>query len=184
MEAIAKYILAECAAKGTLISNLHMQKILYYCQGYSIKFFDTLLFDAPICKWVYGPTVPKIYYDYNIYGSHKICESGKGFDSGLSLPRKWENCLQHVVDRCVNLPIKTLVCKTRQETPWQNAETGKEIDIASITSYFKVNDPLNIGKALIPVDTCQDYDTMAIAKHRLLSSRPNDPGADERRGSS
>ena len=160
MEAIAKYILAKRTNEGNPISNLQLQKILYYCQGYFIKFFNQLLFEEPICKWTYGPVVPETYYIYNIYGSHKICESGKGFNSSLSLPRKWENCLQHVVDRCVNLPIKTLVCKTRQETPWQNAETGKEIDIASIRSYFKVNDPLNIGKTLIPVDTCQDRDTM------------------------
>lgn len=37
------------------ISNLKLQKLLYYEQGYHLAIFDTPLFDADIEAWMYGP---------------------------------------------------------------------------------------------------------------------------------
>ena len=144
-KAIAKYILAKRTNEGNPISNLQLQKILYYCQGYFIKFFNQLLFEEPICKWTYGPVVPETYYIYNINGNRKIYEYDEKFDENLSLTRKEKSYIAQVIEKCTELPVSKLVSKTHEEMPWQNAKDGNEISIASIESFFENNDPLNLG---------------------------------------
>lgn len=43
------------------ISNLKLQKLLYYMQGFHLAYFDTPLFDDDIEAWMYGPVVPCVY---------------------------------------------------------------------------------------------------------------------------
>lgn len=40
---------------GDLISNLKIQKLVYYAQGVHLAMFDTTLFDEEILAWEHGP---------------------------------------------------------------------------------------------------------------------------------
>ena len=42
---IAKYVVTFCFKRGNPISNLQLQKILYYIQGYSLALRDEEAFD-------------------------------------------------------------------------------------------------------------------------------------------
>lgn len=46
---------------GELISNMKLQKLLYYMQGFHLAYFNTPLFDEEIEAWMYGPVVPSMY---------------------------------------------------------------------------------------------------------------------------
>ena len=48
---IARYIVQKNAEEDNAITNLKLQKILYYVQGYSFKQLGEAAFDDPIYKW-------------------------------------------------------------------------------------------------------------------------------------
>ena len=58
--AIANKLLASATDYdgGELMSNMKLQKMLYYQQGYHLAAFGTPLFDEDIEAWMYGPVVP------------------------------------------------------------------------------------------------------------------------------
>ncbi len=58
---IAKYIVTKCKRDEKPISNLQLQKILYYIQREYLH-FDSLAFPDSIEAWRFGPVVPTVYY--------------------------------------------------------------------------------------------------------------------------
>lgn len=70
-EQVAGYIVKKCVSDGQPISNLQLQKILYYVQ---LSFLKTsgALFEDDFEAWQFGPVVPAVYYKYSAYGSMPI----------------------------------------------------------------------------------------------------------------
>ncbi|MCI7343387.1 MAG: DUF4065 domain-containing protein [Fusobacterium necrophorum] len=66
------FILRRCADNGTPISNLQLQKILYFLQKMSLKNGNRSLFEDDIQAWQYGPVVPKVYKNFSFYSAMKI----------------------------------------------------------------------------------------------------------------
>lgn len=60
----------ECC--GELMSNMKLQKMLYYQQGYHLALFDEPLFEDDLEAWMYGPAVPIVYDYYEINGNNGI----------------------------------------------------------------------------------------------------------------
>ena len=60
---IAKYFLAQADEEiGDLISNLKLQKLVYYAQGFYLALHDEALFPEDIEAWTHGPVVPVLYH--------------------------------------------------------------------------------------------------------------------------
>lgn len=68
---IAKYIVDKCVKDGYPISNLQLQKILYYIQKDFLSRGDTAFCDE-IEAWQFGPVVPNVYYFFCGNGSMPI----------------------------------------------------------------------------------------------------------------
>ncbi|MDR3231470.1 MAG: DUF4065 domain-containing protein [Synergistaceae bacterium] len=49
------------------IDPMKLQKLLFYCQGYSLALTGEPLFEDPIEAWQYGPVVRKVYKRYQKY---------------------------------------------------------------------------------------------------------------------
>ena len=60
------------ASDGELMTNLKLQKMLYYQQGFHLAYFGTPLFDDEIEAWMYGPVVPSVYNHYKGNGRNGI----------------------------------------------------------------------------------------------------------------
>jgi len=70
---IAKYIISLVDEdEGDSISNLKLQKLLYYSQGFHLAIFDEPLFCDAIKKWLHGPVVPQVWHEYKEFGSRSI----------------------------------------------------------------------------------------------------------------
>ncbi|MTJ51994.1 DUF4065 domain-containing protein [Anabaena sp. UHCC 0253] len=70
---IAKYFLAQTDEDaGDLMSNLKLQKLLYYAQGFHLALYDQPLFSESIEAWTHGPVVPEAYHIYKDYGANAI----------------------------------------------------------------------------------------------------------------
>ncbi|HUZ03805.1 MAG TPA: type II toxin-antitoxin system antitoxin SocA domain-containing protein, partial [Acidobacteriaceae bacterium] len=55
---IAKYFIASFQKKNKAISNLKLQKLLYYAQAWHLALYGSPLFSDSIEAWVHGPVVP------------------------------------------------------------------------------------------------------------------------------
>ena len=69
---IAQYIITKCTQDGSPISNLQLQKILYFTQGVCLAKNNHILFEENIFAWYIGPVVPNVYYRFCGYGASKI----------------------------------------------------------------------------------------------------------------
>lgn len=68
---LAKYIVSKCIDDDKPISNLQLQKILFYIQKDFIK-RGKLAFPDDIEAWQFGPVVPDVYYHYCGHGATPI----------------------------------------------------------------------------------------------------------------
>ena len=57
---------------GDAISNMKLQKLLYYAQGFALAIFGKPLFNDDFEKWAYGPVLPVVYNKYKAFGSEAI----------------------------------------------------------------------------------------------------------------
>lgn len=68
---LSKYIVNKCIADGHPISNLQLQKILYYIQKDFLERGDVAFLDD-IEAWQFGPVVVNVYYHYCHFGGMPI----------------------------------------------------------------------------------------------------------------
>lgn len=76
---VANYLVGRSLA-GELLTNMALQKILYFAEGRYLASQDRLLFDSRIEAWDYGPVVPDVYHEFKRYGSHPITERASTLD--------------------------------------------------------------------------------------------------------
>lgn len=69
---IAKYIVTKCTDDKKPITNLQLQKILFFIQKEYLSDKKYPLFSDDIEAWQFGPVVPKAYYAFCGMGSMKI----------------------------------------------------------------------------------------------------------------
>lgn len=72
---IAKYIINKCVADDWAVSNLQLQKILYFSFGEYLTKKNQCLFQEPFLAWKYGPVVENVYNNYRCYGASKIYDA-------------------------------------------------------------------------------------------------------------
>jgi uncharacterized phage-associated protein len=76
--ASANYILTKLQEKGIVdITNLKLQKLLYFAFGIHLVLYDNNLFDANIQAWRLGPVVPSVYREFKNFGSSPIASTSK-----------------------------------------------------------------------------------------------------------
>ena len=66
---MAKYIIFYSNEKNYGITNLRLQKILYFVQLYFLKIRREVCFIGDIEAWDFGPVVPKVFRKYIRFGS-------------------------------------------------------------------------------------------------------------------
>lgn len=140
---IAKWILLrnkceEAMEGGDFISNLKLQKLLYYAQGSYLALKDVPLFDEEIEAWTYGPVVPEIYQTYKGYGSYGIDTSEMTMDLDL-INEDDKKILEEVYDVFGQYSASKLVKMTHEETPWRITQKNCVIEKEIIKKYFKEN---------------------------------------------
>lgn len=69
---IARYIINFCYSIGRPVSNLELQKIMYFLQVLFWRVYKKELIKEEFCAWRYGPVIPVIYNMYSGYGGNLI----------------------------------------------------------------------------------------------------------------
>lgn len=136
---IARYVIERCSEINRTISNLKLQKILYFIQAEFLVTKNLPCFAEEIQAWDFGPVVPDVYYRYRMFGSANIPCIGKSRASRIVSPRDKE-ILDDIIDECSRYSASALVEITHNQTPWIEAyEPGwnNEITTESIKRYFE-----------------------------------------------
>ncbi len=132
---IAEKILAYQNLDSSLaISNLKLQKLLFYCQAYHLVFKSKPLFDDDILAWDYGPVVEDVYEHYKKYKS-----------SIIPPPKVLKSCIDAssigiisvVMDAYAKMSPISLMSLTHSEKPWQQAYPNGVISRKSMQEYYK-----------------------------------------------
>lgn len=136
---VSQYLLyLDGEAHGDGISNLKMQKLVYYAQGFYSALFDKNLFDDDICAWTHGPVVEDLYHHYKEYGNKSIDLPTNFKVSSLNLDKKELEFIEEVFEVFGLYSAWGLRNMTHEESPWNNHEAdGGVIPSTEITEYFK-----------------------------------------------
>ncbi len=71
------------------VSNLQLQKILYFAQrDYIRKHDNDILFTDPFEAWQYGPVVPSVYRTYSIFGGSPIFKAAEYRDFNIFIGKR------------------------------------------------------------------------------------------------
>ena len=152
---VSRYVINYSNDKGCGISNLKLQKILYFIQAYFLTKTPggNPCFKERIEAWDFGPVVPKAYHEYKQYGSADIPvmfsfidfddddiwnSERKSFDSTI-ISKEHKEMINAVVDKFADYSATDLVTLTHRQAPWINAyvpHMNNEITIDAIRKYF------------------------------------------------
>jgi uncharacterized phage-associated protein len=140
-ENVAKYLvfLASQAFVGDNkeregITNLKLQKVLYFAQAYYLAKMGKPLFSDKIEAWEYGPVIPDVYHKFKFKGSDPIiCEE----DESILLVEDRET-LKKIWGTFGGYSASKLVDITHAHTPWKEANKSltKVISRKSIREYY------------------------------------------------
>lgn len=135
---IANQLLLYSADSGReLMTNMKLQKMLYYQQGFHLAYFGTPLFEDDIEAWMYGPVVPSVYEEYKAFGHQGIEPNRKldfTFDNDIESSLFNEVCKVYCAYSAVGL-----MNMTHEESPWKTTPTGEGSVISKekMKSFFK-----------------------------------------------
>lgn len=138
---IARWFIAWAENIDAEVSNLELQKLLYYTQGHRLGSTGVPAFSDPIQAWAHGPVVAEVYYAYEAYGRNPI-----NADVALGDDFCWDDFIEisdllaDVWDRYGSLAAWALRERTHREAPWRDAFDSDErpglITSEAIRSYF------------------------------------------------
>lgn len=131
---IAAYIINKSIDDNNPVSNLKLQKLLYYVQAASLVFREKELFYEDIKAWQYGPVVESVYLEYKYYSRYTICEKR---ELSLEIDIESKELIDEVLKSKAIFTAYDLVRLTHEESPWKNTYLGETIKKDSIKEYFE-----------------------------------------------
>lgn len=133
---VAYYLLnISCPECGDYMSNLKLQKLLYYVQGVHLAVHGRPLFDEEIKNWEHGPVVPSVYHEFKDNGGAAIIAPESGFD----VPEFSEEeitTMNDVYDFFGQYSAWKLRDMTHEEIPWKSTNRNDVIPNELIQKYF------------------------------------------------
>ena len=121
---------------GEYLTQLKLQKLLYYAQGFYMAFNGEKLYSNKIVHMQYGPVVQSMATTLKSFGSDTI----KTLDIPVGeLSDDVTSTLSLVYEKLGQYSAYKLVELTHNEDPWKNTNSGDEIKVELISKYFKEN---------------------------------------------
>lgn len=142
---VANYMLYLMSDEVHDLTNMKINKLLYFAQGHYLAMYGEPLFREPVEAWPFGPVVESVYENYKAYSNAPI----RHYDyeaAALFAPKH--------PDFFVNLAVtygKCTAARLLKEThkkggPWdrvyRSSEAHAEIPQTMIQEYFKRLGPL------------------------------------------
>lgn len=111
--------------KQSPVSNLKLQKLVYYSQAWHLAMYGIALFDEEIEAWVHGPVVPRVFQRYRDFRWGNLPRNGG------TVPQELRRHLEEVWDAYGASSAYELERLTHSEDPWKHARAGLAPDESS-----------------------------------------------------
>lgn len=135
---LAKYTINYANRKQISITNLKLQKILYYIAGVYAGVYNKRLFSENIEAWQYGPVVRSVYVEYCANGPLALYVDEK---PTLECTSEELSLFDFVIDNKITMTGRELVNATHREAPWRTHRNEyclkPSISFEEIRDYFK-----------------------------------------------
>lgn len=132
---IAKKIICKTDVEhGDTLSNLKLQKLLYYMQGFHLAFFDEPFFNESIEAWTYGPVVPVVFQEFKKYKKDSI--NPDNYHDDLVLTDDEQQMFDMVYSEYNRYSAVALMNMTHTEGPWKNHGIGDVITNEELRAFF------------------------------------------------
>lgn len=151
---VARLIVNYSIEIGRPVSNLKLQKLLYFVQVFFISHYGVPCFGEAIVHWRHGPVVESVYQKYKAYGAENITEFESEyfsfyFDSqtmSFVTNKMFYNenvfkfnhliSIKNIVEQYKNVSPWEMVELTHGEAPWKNTSRNEEITVELIKQYY------------------------------------------------
>jgi uncharacterized phage-associated protein len=140
-------------------TNMRLNKLLYFAQGYSLKEFGKPLFGADFEAWDFGPVVPEIYRKYKCCGDNPIAATDDDFDPTQG-PPEVQDLLARVSVKYEDYSTSALVKWSHKAgSPWDSTPKNEVIHVDAIRDWFMRNEA--------PIKTVNELlDERGVVPHR------------------
>jgi uncharacterized phage-associated protein len=112
------------------MTNMKVQKLLYYAQCLHLALYDQPLFEEEIQAWRYGPVCPPAYRFYSNFEAKQLPVPSK--ESLLQLPKDKQELLEAIWGYFGGYHAYKLSDMTHGEFPWKKARRGLLPEASSI----------------------------------------------------
>ncbi len=126
--------------EGDIISNLKLQKLLYYAQGIHLAKYDEPLFKDEIVHWQLGPVVKSVYKKYKEYNNKALIIPDE-IENISNFSNTHKDSIRLTYNNYGQYSAWVLSQKTHQEDPWKNTDQDDIITKTAIKTFFKVELP-------------------------------------------
>lgn len=133
---VAKDILKLAKENNETVSNLKMQKLLYYAQAwYMVNNNGIILFDDVIEARKFGPVIPSVYEKFKKFKRNPIEIVVNDIDL-IELTEEQKDYLKEFYKNFMPCSTTELISMTHNEKPWQEAyASGLNTPISTKTMY-------------------------------------------------
>lgn len=152
---VAQHVINYSIENQKPVTNLKLQKVLYYIQAAFLVEKNGICFKEEIQHWRHGPVIPKVYSEYKAYTDQSIKDlQTESLDIFINTNGNFAveeinydkekfleediNLINKVISSYFNMEPWDMVEKTHKEEPWINTKSNEAIDINSIRKYFEV----------------------------------------------
>ena len=115
---VSQYIIDYCREKKYYMSNLKLQKVLYYVQAEFLVTTNNPCFKDKIEAWMFGPVVESVYRHYRVYAGGNIAVGNS--KQRHHIKRQDMKLIQGIVDECDQYSNSSLMQIIFKQSPYRN----------------------------------------------------------------
>lgn len=151
--AVANYVIDYTNNHSKPITNLKLQKILFYLQAAFLVEYDTPLMETKFSRWQYGPVSKDVYFSFNDNGASNIKSKAKilNFDTFevdeplLKIDSRYKIKVDEYIEKLADYSASNLVQHTHNQSIWSDFKTSisnrnaPDYTDSEIKEYFSEN---------------------------------------------
>ena len=130
--AVANFVINLANRNKLSVTNLQLQKILFFLQGYTLSKYQVGIIKGSFSKWQYGPVQKNVYCTFKDYGASPITNaySDTYFDKLgqfktqtpeiKNIDNNAQAVLKSFVLKLLKIPVWKLIDLTQQDPSWCN----------------------------------------------------------------
>lgn len=136
---VASYIIEKHISENKIVSNLKLQKILYFIQAEFLMTTGKSCFHEPVEAWDFGPVISDVYHCYQVFGSANI-PACKRNSNPAAIHNEDIKLIDGIINKCAEYSAASLTEITQKQTPWKANYIRNEHNIIpneDIKRYFE-----------------------------------------------